>query len=110
MHEAGIHSRILTQSNCKAKIRLNRRMYRERNRIERMIVHLKINRAIATRYDRSHRRSDPTCNLAHGHTLFQEFHGARRRRLSIDTADPWGQKVLAGDEPVVRFRFCYLTR
>jgi len=26
-------------------------MYRERNRIERMICHLKINRAIATRYD-----------------------------------------------------------
>ena len=27
-------------------------MYRERNRIERMIGHLKINRAIATRYDK----------------------------------------------------------
>jgi hypothetical protein len=27
-------------------------MYRERNRIERMIGHLMINRAIATRYDR----------------------------------------------------------
>jgi len=52
-------------------------MYRERNRIERTIVHLKINRAIATRYDRSHRRSEPTCNLAHGHTLFQELHGAK---------------------------------
>jgi transposase len=41
LHEAG-----------KAKIRWNRRMYRERNRIERMIGHLKINRAIATRYDK----------------------------------------------------------
>jgi transposase len=27
-------------------------MYRERNRIERMIGHLKIDRAIATRYDK----------------------------------------------------------
>ena len=27
-------------------------MYRERNRIERMIGHLKINRAIATRYNK----------------------------------------------------------
>jgi transposase len=27
-------------------------MYRERNRIERMIGHLKINHAIATRYDK----------------------------------------------------------
>jgi transposase len=27
-------------------------MYRERNRIERMIGHLKINRAIVTRYDK----------------------------------------------------------
>jgi hypothetical protein len=37
MHEAGIHSCILPQSNRKAKIRWNRRMYRERNRIERML-------------------------------------------------------------------------
>jgi len=35
-------------------------MYRERNRIERMICHLKINRAIATRYDKLARRSGPT--------------------------------------------------
>jgi transposase len=43
---------IPPKSNRKAKIRWNRRMYRERNRIERMIGHLKINRAIATRYDK----------------------------------------------------------
>jgi hypothetical protein len=42
-----------SKSNRKAKIRRDRRMYRERNRIERMIGHLKINRAIATRYDSS---------------------------------------------------------
>jgi transposase len=32
-------------------IRHSKRLYRERNRIERMFGHLKINRAIATRYD-----------------------------------------------------------
>jgi transposase len=52
LHEAGIRSCIPPKTNRKAKIRWNRRMYRERNRIERMIGHLKINRAIATRYDK----------------------------------------------------------
>jgi hypothetical protein len=35
LHEAGIRSCIPPKSNRKAKIRRNRRMYRERNRIER---------------------------------------------------------------------------
>jgi transposase len=51
-HEAGLRSCIPPKSNRKAKIRWNRRMYRERNRIERMIGQLNINRAIATRYDK----------------------------------------------------------
>ena len=38
-----LHSCIPPKSNRKAKIRWNRRLYRERNRIERMIGHLKIN-------------------------------------------------------------------
>ena len=33
------------------KIDQDRALYRQRNRIERMFGHLKINRAIATRYD-----------------------------------------------------------
>lgn len=33
-------------------IRGNRRIHKERNRIERMIGHHKINRAVATRYDK----------------------------------------------------------
>jgi hypothetical protein len=37
-HEAGLRSCIPAKSNRKAKIRWNRRMYRERNRIERLIV------------------------------------------------------------------------
>ncbi len=32
-------------------IRYDKKLYRERNCIERMIGHLKINRAVATRYD-----------------------------------------------------------
>ena len=48
----GIRPCIPPKSNRKATIRWNRRIYRERNRIERMIGHLKINRAIATRYDK----------------------------------------------------------
>jgi transposase len=43
---------IPPRSNRKAAIRWNRRIYKERNRIERMIGHLKVNRAIATRYDK----------------------------------------------------------
>jgi hypothetical protein len=38
LHEAGIRSCIPPKSNRKAKIRWTRRMYRERNRIERTIV------------------------------------------------------------------------
>lgn len=48
----GIRPVIPPRSNRKAVIRWNKRIYRERNRIERMIGHLKINRAIATRYDK----------------------------------------------------------
>ena len=59
LHEAGIRSCIPPKSNRRAKICWNRRMYRERNRIERMVGHLKINRAIATRYDKLARRSGP---------------------------------------------------
>ncbi len=52
LHNAGIRSCIPPKSNRKAKIRWNKRIYRGRNYIERMIGHLKINRAIATRYDK----------------------------------------------------------
>lgn len=52
LQEAGIRPCIPPKSNRKAKILWNKRVYRERNRIERMIGHLKINRGIATRYDK----------------------------------------------------------
>ena len=48
----GIRPVIPPRSNRIAAIRWNKRIYAERNRIERMIGHLKVNRAVATRYDK----------------------------------------------------------
>lgn len=48
----GIRPVIPPRSNRKTAIRWNKHLYRQRNCIERMIGHLKINRAIATRYDK----------------------------------------------------------
>lgn len=39
------------RSNRRVKIQQDRALYKQRNRIERMFGRLKINRAIATRYD-----------------------------------------------------------
>jgi len=47
----GIKPVIQPKSNRTVMIRYNKRLYRERNCIERMFGRLKINRAIATRYD-----------------------------------------------------------
>lgn len=51
LKKRGIKAVIPPKSNRKVAIRYNKRLYRERNWIERVIGHLKINRAIATRYD-----------------------------------------------------------
>ena len=48
----GIRPVIPPRSHRVTAIRWNKRLYRQRNRIERMLGHLKINRAIATRYDK----------------------------------------------------------
>jgi len=48
----GIRPVIPPRSNRNATIRWSRRIYLDRNRIERLIGHLKVNRAIATRYDK----------------------------------------------------------
>jgi transposase len=42
---------IPPKSNRKVQFRYNKALYRERNWIERVLGHLKINRAVATRYD-----------------------------------------------------------
>ncbi len=52
LKEDGVRATIPSKSNRVKAIRWNKAIYRERNRIERMIGHLKINRAVATRYDK----------------------------------------------------------
>jgi transposase len=51
LKERGIKPVIPPKSNRTATIHYSKRLYRERNCIERVFGHLKINRAIATRYD-----------------------------------------------------------
>ena len=46
-----IEAVIPGRSNRRVKIEHDRTLYKQRNRIERLFGHLKINRAIATRYD-----------------------------------------------------------
>ena len=60
----GIRPVIPPRSNRKAAIRWNKRIYRERNLIERMIGHLKISRAIATRYDKLARSFPDSLHIA----------------------------------------------
>jgi transposase len=52
LRESGVRPVIPPRLNRKTSPRWNKRLYRQRNRIERLIGHLKINRAIATRYDK----------------------------------------------------------
>nr|WP_242404910.1 IS5 family transposase [Novosphingobium sp. MBES04] len=49
--ERKIKAVIPGRSSRRVKIEYDRALYKQRNRIERMFGHLKINRAIATRYD-----------------------------------------------------------
>jgi len=64
LRDDAIRAAIPPRSHRKAAIRWNRRIYRERNRIERMIGHLKVNRAIATRYDKLARSFHDALHLA----------------------------------------------
>lgn len=48
----GIRPVIPPRSNRKTAIRWNRRLYEERSHIECMIGHIKVDRAVATRYDK----------------------------------------------------------
>jgi transposase len=51
LKQRGIKAVIPPRSNRTTTIRYDKQLYRERNWIERVFGHLKINRAIATRYD-----------------------------------------------------------
>ena len=67
----GIRPVIPTRSNRNTTIRCTRRIYRERNRIERMIGHLKVNRAIATRYDKRARSFLDVLHIATNRRCFR---------------------------------------
>lgn len=60
----GIRAVIPPRSNRIVAIRWNKRHYKQRNRIERTFGHLKINRAVATRYDKLARSFLDTLHLA----------------------------------------------
>jgi transposase len=51
LKQRGIRAVIPPKSNRTKTFRYNKRLYRQRNCIERVLGHLKINRAVATRYD-----------------------------------------------------------
>jgi ubiquinone/menaquinone biosynthesis C-methylase UbiE len=51
LKQRGIRAVIPPKSNRTKTISYSKRLYRQRNCIERVLGHLKINRAIATRYD-----------------------------------------------------------
>lgn len=51
LKQRDIRAVIPPKSNRTKTLRYDKRLYRQRNCIERVLGHLKINRAIATRYD-----------------------------------------------------------
>lgn len=51
LKQRGIRAVIPPKLNRTKTVRYDKRLYRQRNCIERVLGHLKINRAIATRYD-----------------------------------------------------------
>ena len=55
LKQRGIRAVIPPKSNRTKTFRYNERLYRQRNCIERVLGHLKINRAVATRYDQTRR-------------------------------------------------------
>ncbi len=64
LKQRGIRAVIPPRSNRIVAIRWNKRDYKQRNRIERTFGHLKINRAVATRYDKLARSFLDTLHLA----------------------------------------------
>lgn len=64
LKQRGIRAVIPPRSNRTTAIRWNKRDYKQRNRIERTFGHLKISRAVATRYDKLARSFLDTLHLA----------------------------------------------
>jgi transposase len=64
LNERHIKPVIPPRSNRKKNIRYNKMLYKERNRIERLFGHLKMQRAVATRFDKLARSFLDTLHLA----------------------------------------------
>ena len=76
LKQRGIRAVIPPRSNRTATIRWNRCDYKQRNRIERSFGHLKINRAVATRYDKLARSFLDTLHLALTRSLLRFVNSA----------------------------------
>ena len=75
-----IEAVIPGRSNRRVKIEHDRALYKQRNRIERMFGHLKINRAIATRYDQLANSFLGMVHLATARYWLKFVHAAYSRR------------------------------
>lgn len=64
------------RSNRRVRIEHDRTLYKQRDRIERMFRHLKINRAIATRYDQLANSFLGMVHLATARYWLKFVHGA----------------------------------
>ncbi len=71
--ERKIQAVIPGRSNRRLMIEHDRVLYKQRNRIERMFGHLKINRAIATRYDKTVLSFESFLNLAAARLWLKSF-------------------------------------
>jgi transposase len=64
LRERHITPVIPSRSNRKKVVRYNKKLYKARNRIERLFGHLKMQRAVATRFDKLARSFLDTLHLA----------------------------------------------
>ena len=64
LRDRNIKPVIPPRSNRIKTIRYDKRLYRDRNRIERLFGHMKINRSVATRFDKLARSFLDTLHLA----------------------------------------------
>ena len=83
LKERGIKPVIPPKSNRTATIRYSKRLYRQRNCIERVLGHLKINRAIATRYDQTLTTIKRQAARCHTAPRFHRFDVVLRNTASV---------------------------
>ena len=74
--ERNFEAVIPGRSNRRVKIEYDRPLYKERNQIGRFFGHLKINRAIATRYDQLPETFLPVVHIAAARYWLKSVHAA----------------------------------